>query len=118
MRRPSPEDVTGDADTDGAVRRRILAEIYCLGLVFRFHHRNNHLRKAVTFAFVFVWLGITAALTFEQVPSVQPPFYHAFTALVFLIVGRMWDIEVQSLADAAVQGSLQSSEQDDEGGSE
>lgn len=53
--------------------------------------------KAVALALVGVWLAITISLTLEGVDAVRPPFYTPFTALVFLLVGKLWDLEAQSL---------------------
>lgn len=54
-------------------------------------------RKLITLAFVGVWAAITLGLAFESVATIQPPYYGLFTALVFLLVGRLWDIEVDRL---------------------
>lgn len=71
----------------------------CKGLVLTFmpHDNNSNLRKAITLLFVTVWLIITLGLAFQDFAVVQPPFYGVFTAIVFLIVGKQWDIEVQRL---------------------
>jgi len=60
--------------------------------------QNGHkARKTITILFVVAWAVITLGLTFESLATVRPPFYGVFTAIVFLLVGRMWDIEVEAL---------------------
>lgn len=53
--------------------------------------------KAVALILVAVWSITTLALTLEQVPAVAPPHYWAFTAVVFLLIGRLWNLEVEKL---------------------
>jgi len=65
------------------------------------------LAKFVAASLVVVWLTITVAVSFEH--AVVPPHWLPFTALVFLIVGRLWDIEVQEL----LPGSYGSTENTD-----
>lgn len=96
MRRPHPTDL--QRPIARAPIARLWAELYCLGLTFVFHGGNNHIRKAVTLLLFAVWGGITVGLSFESVSVVQPPFYSVITGLVFLIIGRMWDIEVDNFA--------------------
>lgn len=81
---------------------RLRVELFCLFLVFRFHGRNNHLRKAVTIMLVFVWAVVTLALTFNAVPAKAPPYYAVLTAFVWAIVGRMWDFEINSFSDVVI----------------
>lgn len=114
MLRPSPEDYADPPHSPTQACRRIAVELYCLGLVFRFHHRNNHLRKATTMSLVFVWVAITLGLSFGFVDAVATPYYGVLTALVFAIVGRMWDIEVQTFAAGALQ-SMQDEQSGEDG---
>jgi len=51
--------------------------------------------KAVALILVSVWSVITLSLTLEGVAAVSPPFYGVFTAVVFALVGKLWDIEVK-----------------------
>ena len=50
--------------------------------------------KLVAVVLVVLWSVVTLSLTFEGVDAVPPPHYGLFTAVVFLLVGRLWDIEV------------------------
>jgi hypothetical protein len=98
MRTPNPED----CDRSPRDKRRWWAEVYAFYRAFRFHDRNNHLRKAMTILFVVVWGVITVLLSIESIDTVQPPYYGVLTAAVFTILGRMWDIEFntfQALVD-------------------
>lgn len=103
MRRPRPADARQSfAD---APRVRLYAELYCFLLVFVFHSRNNHLRKAVTLLLVIVWGVITIGLSFDAFHVSSPPFYGTLTAAVFLILGRLWDIELTNFAQVGMQSS-------------
>jgi len=53
--------------------------------------------KLIAFMAVAVWLGITIALTIDAINATAPPFYWAFTAVVFLLVGRLWNLEVEKI---------------------
>lgn len=113
MHRPTPDDAR--CRFADSFRRRALAELYCLGLVFVFHGRNNHLRKAVTLLLVIVWGAITLGLAFDAVHVTSPPFYGTLTAIVFLILGRLWDIEFTNFAQVGISdGSTDDAEGDDE----
>jgi hypothetical protein len=67
---------------------------------------NGHrpLASVIAGALVLVWLLITMSLTLEGIEAVAPPYYGIFTALVFLLVGRLWGIERELMEAAA--GSL------------
>ncbi|QLG62817.1 hypothetical protein [Halorarum salinum] len=54
-------------------------------------------RKAVAIILVTTWSLMTVAMSLEGVATVTPPFYGAFTALVFLLVGRLWNLEVEEM---------------------
>ena len=60
---------------------------------------DNGRKVAKTIALLFVtgWLIITISLSLESIPAVSPPFYGAYTAVAFLLVGRLWDLEVSKL---------------------
>ena len=69
------------------------------------------LAKYVAAILVVLWSTITVAVSFGA--AVVPPHWLPFTALVFLIVGRLWSIEVQQLLPGAY-GSCQPQNQDSE----
>ena len=69
------------------------------------------LAKSVAAILVLLWSTITVAVSFEA--AVVPPHWLPFTALVFLIVGRLWSIEVQQLLPGAY-GSTQQENTDTE----
>ena len=64
---------------------------------------NGHrpLASVLAGALVLVWLAITMSLTLEGIDAVAPPYYGVFTALVFLLVGRLWGIERELMEAAA-----------------
>ncbi len=53
--------------------------------------------KVVALILVVLWSVISLSLTFEGVAAVAPPYYGLFTALVFLLVGRLWNLEAERL---------------------
>ena len=71
--------------------------------------------KLLAVVMVLGWLTITVAVSFDR--AVVPPHWLPFTALVFLIVGRLWDIEVDQLLPGAY-GSTDDSDSDSSGGDE
>ena len=73
------------------------------------------LAKFVAAILVILWSTITVAVSFER--AVVPPHWLPFTALVFLIVGRLWRIEVNSLLPG-VYGSTDNSDCGSSGGDE
>ena len=112
LRRPSPRDATCPLQRP---MRYLLAQAYCGYLVFRFHGDNNHLRKAVTLLVVIVWgvLEIGAAFGLATLPS---EFLY-LRLFVGILLGKMWDIEFQTFADAAAPlGSSDETDQDPNAG--
>lgn len=51
--------------------------------------------KLIALLLVTVWAAGTLAMTFSAVETTVPPHWPYFTALVFLLVGKLWDLEVQ-----------------------
>ena len=64
---------------------------------------NGHrpLASVLAGALVLVWLATTMSLTLEGIDAVAPPYYGVFTALVFLLVGRLGGIERELMEAAA-----------------
>jgi len=62
---------------------------------------HHNLASLVAALLVIVWLVVTLSLTFEAVAAVTPPYYGLFSALVFLLVGRLWGIERELMEAAA-----------------
>lgn len=77
------------------------------------HADNSAGRKVITLVFVVAWSVVTIGLAVENIEVVQPPFYGVFTAIVFLIIGRQWDIEVERLLPTTSQ-LTNDTEEDDE----
>lgn len=61
------------------------------------HENNEATPKIVAVLLITLWSAITFSLTLEGVDAVAPPHYGIFTALIFLLVGRLWNIEVEKL---------------------
>ena len=51
--------------------------------------------KGIAMALVIVWSIGTIMMTLTSVETTTPPHWLPFTALVFLLVGRLWDLEVE-----------------------
>jgi len=72
-------------------------ELHCLtrALIPMPEDNGRKAAKVVAVIFTAAWVAITVALSLETIPAVTPPFYGAFTAVVFLLIGRLWNIEVE-----------------------
>lgn len=92
------------------IRQRLYAEVFCFYLIFRFHDYNNHLRKAVTLMVVFVWgtLEVLRALEIGTMPE-SMSWLRLF---VGVLLARMWNIELDSFASAAVDANRSSPDDD------
>lgn len=58
-------------------------------------HAARVAEKAVALLLVVVWSTVTLAMTFTAIETTVPPHWPYFTAIVFLLVGKLWDLEVQ-----------------------
>lgn len=90
-------------------RRQATTELYALIRTFRPVPQNNDARKHLSTILVATWSVLTLGLAGGWFGNPSVVFYGPLTALVFLIVGRMWGLEVQGLA-----GPLQIGTQDDD----
>ena len=76
--------------------RRLVAELYCLSLVFRFHRDNDHTRKAATLVVVVVWGAIEVGAAYGVATLPSEVWY--LRLAVGILVGRMWGIQVNNVA--------------------
>lgn len=79
---------------------------------------SRAVEKAIALLLVTAWSFGTLAMTFTVVETTAPPYWMPFTALVFLLVGRLWNLEVEKLLPtrfAESQPSKRESQRDDEG---
>lgn len=78
---------------------RARIELHCLlrALIPMPDDNGRLAAKVVAVIFTTAWAAITVALSLEGVETVSPPFYGVFTAVVFLLLGRLWNIEVEQL---------------------
>jgi hypothetical protein len=76
--------------------RRLYAELYCFFLTFVFHDGNNHTRKAFTIAIVGVWAAIELGAAFGY--ATVPDQFFFLRVVVGVILGKMWEIEVNNFA--------------------
>lgn len=75
--------------------RRARIEAHGLARCFYPHKDNNSTRKYSTLALFALWATITAGIAFGYAESTQ--VYMIMTMVVWLILGRMWNIEVGRL---------------------
>lgn len=61
------------------------------------HQDNNNTAKLVGIILILVWAAVQLGLSFDILAVSKPPFFDLYTAVVFLLVGRMWNIEVDRL---------------------
>jgi hypothetical protein len=55
------------------------------------------LEKVIAAVLVATWTVGTMLMTIDAVATTVPPYWMPFTALVFLLIGRLWDLEVQKI---------------------
>jgi hypothetical protein len=55
------------------------------------------LEKVIAAVLVATWTVGTMLMTIDAVATTVPPYWMPFTALVFLLIGRLWDLEVQKV---------------------
>lgn len=79
------------------VRGRVEARCLVRALVPMSENDGRTVAKVVALILVSVWSIITLSLTFESVAAVSPPYYGMYTAIVFLLIGRLWNLEVRNL---------------------
>lgn len=75
-------------------------ELHCLGralIPMPDEPSRTLVAKFAALVLVIGWTAITVGLAFEGVATVSPPYYGAFTALIFLLVGKLWDVEASKL---------------------
>lgn len=61
------------------------------------HKDNNTVSKLISLVFVTGWVTVTIMSSIESIQTVRPLYYGIYTAIVFLILGRIWGLEVDSL---------------------
>lgn len=76
-------------------RTRLKLEVRALRLALVPHDANNNFRKLVLLIFLTVWALLS--LDLASINNLPSQTYTALTALVFLIAGRMWGVEVSAL---------------------
>lgn len=84
-------------------------EILALKRTFLTVPANNDARKHFTSILVLTWSVLTVGFASGHFSDPSVVFYGPFTALVWMIIGRMWGLEVQGLV-----GPLQIGNNDDE----
>jgi len=70
------------------------------------------LAKVSAFMLVSAWVVVYVGLSFEMFQVTIPPYFLAFTALVFLLVGKLWDIEAAKLLPGTTGSGSQDGDTD------
>ena len=72
---------------------------------------SSWFRKVVTLTLLLVWV----ALTIEITPAEPDQWMmYSLTALLFLIIGRMWDLQLEKLDIPGLSISTSASEDDED----
>ncbi|WP_188976739.1 hypothetical protein [Halocalculus aciditolerans] len=80
---------------------KLRAEAYCLVITFVPHSRNSYQRKAVTLVLVAGWLYMSwRQLSHQFVPT---SLYGPLSAIIWVLVGRFYGIEIDKFAALAEQ---------------
>lgn len=89
---------------------RLKCEVLAAILTFVPHQYNSHTRKVVTIVLAVGWMSMTVLVSTEL--AVATPTYGMLTAVVFAVVGRMWDVEVGALPARASEQDPATKEDD------
>jgi len=65
--------------------------------------------KVIALLLVAVWSAVFLGLSFDAVNVTTPQYWAIFTAVVFTLVGKLWDLEVEKY----LPGTNQSTSDDD-----
>lgn len=79
---------------------RLGIELEALGRVFMPDVTDSHkkiFRGVISVILVTAWSAGTLLMMVEDVPTTRPEIWTVFTAIIFLMIGRFWDIEVEKL---------------------
>jgi len=76
-------------------RLRAAVEIRALWRTCTTAPDNNDARKYATAILVLTWSVLTVLIALQRVPDPSAVFYGPFTAFVWILVGRMWGVEVE-----------------------
>jgi len=92
--------------------RRLLAELYCLSLVFRFHTDNNDGRKAATLLVVLAWAAIEVGAAYGVATLPNEVWY--LRIAVGILIGRMWEIQINNVAGVGLSYNNSDGDKTDE----
>ena len=68
--------------------------------------------KVIALLLVAVWSAVFLGLSFDAVNVTTPRDWAIFTAIVFTLVGKLWDLEVEKYLPAGSKRSEQSNGED------
>lgn len=76
---------------------RCLVELRAFGLIFVLHKNNSDIEKVMVWVFLLAWGVITIGIAFEEAVNTQ--IYTMLTALVWMLIGRVWGREFEMVKD-------------------
>ena len=68
--------------------------------------------KVIALLLVAVWSAVFLGLSFDAVSVTMPQYWAIFTAIVFTLVGKLWDLEVEKYLPGGSKRSEQSNGED------
>ena len=68
--------------------------------------------KVIALLLVGVWSTVFLGLSFDAVSVSTPQYWAIFTAIVFTLVGKLWDLEVEKYLPGGSKRSEQSNGED------
>jgi len=81
-------------------------------------HAARLAEKLIALFLIAVWGAVYLGLSFEAVNVVEPRFWGVFTAIVFILVGKLWDLEVQKYLPGNASNAAEDSQAKSDGGNE
>ena len=68
--------------------------------------------KVIALLLVVVWSAVFLGLSFDAINVTTPQYWAIFTAIVFTLVGKLWDLEVDKYLPGGSKRSKNSEGED------
>lgn len=69
--------------------------------------------KLVAVVLVFVWSTVYLGTAFDAVAVTQPEYWGIFSAVVFTLVGKLWDLEIDKFLPGNGGGGSSSTDEEE-----
>lgn len=79
-------------------------------------HAARLVEKLIALVLVLAWTAVFVGMSFEGVAVVEPRFWGVFTAIIFILVGKLWDLEVQKYLPGNASEAAEDSQNSDKSG--